>query len=61
MKYEDITHQIIGCAYQVYNVLGFGFLESVYSKAMLIELEKNKVRAEAEKPLKVYYGNQLVG
>ena len=31
MKHEEITHKVIGCAYQVYNQLGFGFLESVYN------------------------------
>ena len=30
MEHEELTHQIIGCAYNVYNKLGFGFLESVY-------------------------------
>jgi len=59
MKKEDLTHQIIGCAYQVYNILGF--LESIYQKAMLIELENNKLKAESEKPLKVYYNGHVVG
>ncbi len=35
---------------------GFGFLESVYKKAMIIELTKSNLKAEEEKPLKVYYG-----
>jgi GxxExxY protein len=38
MQYEEVTHKIIGCAYTVYNQLGFGFLESVYKRSMLIEL-----------------------
>jgi GxxExxY protein len=61
MEYEDITHKIIGSAYQVFNQLGFGFLESVYKNAMIIELTKSKLRFEAEKPLKVYYNKQVVG
>ena len=40
---------------------GFGFLESVYKKAMVVELNKNNLKAEQEKPLKVYYDNQIVG
>jgi len=40
MEYEELTHKIIGSAYQIYNELGFGFLESVYKKAMMIELAK---------------------
>ena len=61
MEYEELTHKIIGCAYKVFNELGFGFLESIYKKAMIIELAKNKLKVEAEKPLKVYYDNQIVG
>ena len=61
MEYEEITHKIIGAAYKVFNALGFGFLESVYKKAMIIELSKNGLKAEAEKPLKVYYDSQVVG
>jgi len=40
---------------------GFGFLESVYKKAMVIELTKNNFKVESEKPLKVYYDDQIVG
>ena len=61
MKHQDITHKIIGCAYQVFNQLGFGFLESVYKKAMIIELSKINLKTEAERLLKVYYDKQIVG
>ena len=61
MRYEDITHKTIGCAYEVYNQLGFGFLESIYRKAMVIELSKNDLKAQEEKPLRVYYDSQVVG
>ncbi len=55
MEYEEITHKIIGAAYNVYNQLGFGFLESVYHNAMLIELAKYDLKVESEKPLNVFY------
>ena len=61
MEYEELTHKIIGCAYKVFNELGFGFLESIYKKAMIIELAKNNLKVEAEKPLKVYYDNKIIG
>jgi len=61
MEYEKITHKIIGCTYTVFKVLGFGFLESVYQKAMLIELAKSGLKVEEQKPLKVYYDGQSVG
>ena len=61
MEHEKVTHKIIGCAYNVYKVLGFGFLESVYQKALLIELVKAGLKVEEQKPLKVYYDGQSVG
>ena len=61
MEHQEITHKIIGCAYRVYNQLGFGFLESVYKKAMEIELSNDKLKTESEKHLRVYYNNHIVG
>ena len=61
MEYEEITHKIIGAAYQVYKQLGFGFLESVYHNAMLIELAKYDLKVESEKPLNVFYDDKIVG
>ncbi len=40
MEHKELTEKIIGCAYNVYNKMGFGFLESVYEKCMLIELHR---------------------
>ena len=61
MDKEDITHKIIGCAYTVFNTLGFGFLESVYQNALSIELNKAELIVEAEKGLEVYYDGHVVG
>ena len=38
LKFEEITKSIIGSAFEVYNNLGYGFLEKVYQRAMQIEL-----------------------
>ncbi len=38
LVYEDITEDIIGSAFEVYNILGYGFLEKVYQKALQVEL-----------------------
>ncbi|MCK5138407.1 MAG: GxxExxY protein [Thermodesulfovibrionia bacterium] len=59
--YEDITKKIIRCFYNVYDELGNGFLESVYEKSLMIELENIGLQAVAQKSLNVYYKNQLVG
>jgi len=45
----------------VHNTLGFGFLESVYQNALLIELEKNGLQAKKEVPIKVFYEEKSVG
>jgi GxxExxY protein len=41
--------------------MGYGFLESVYEKCMLIELKKKGFKAENQIPIKVYYDNEIVG
>ena len=61
MEYEEITETIIGCAYRVYNKMGFGFLESVYEKCLMIELRKSDLSAESQKPITVYYEGHIVG
>ena len=61
MEYRELTEKVIGCAYHIYNKMGFGFLESVYEKCMLIELHKANLNAESQKPIIVYYDNQIVG
>jgi GxxExxY protein len=61
MKYEELTQKIIGCAYRVYNTLGFGFLESVYEKSLLIELEKAGLNAHNQQPISVHYEGEVVG
>jgi GxxExxY protein len=55
MEHEELTHKIIDCAYTVFNKLGYGFLESVYRKAMVIELTRAGLKTEEEKYLVVYY------
>ncbi len=61
MQYEELTKKIIGAAYRVYNKMGFGFLESVYEKCLLIELKKQGLRTESQKPIIVNYENEVVG
>ena len=61
MEYRELTEKIIGCAYRVYNKMGFGFLESVYEKCMLVELKEAGINANSQKPIKVFYRNEIVG
>jgi GxxExxY protein len=61
LEHKDITEKIIGAAFEVYNVRGYGFLESVYQKAMQVELQRLELKAEIERPIKVNYKNAIVG
>ena len=61
MEYQEVTETIIGCAYRVYNKMGFGFVESVYEKCLLIELRKAGLNTESQKPITVYYESEIVG
>jgi len=61
MEFETLTEKIIGCAYQVYNTMGYGFLESVYEKCLLIELRKAGLKSEYQKPVIVHYDGEVVG
>ena len=61
MEHKEITEKVIGCAYKVYNKMGFGFLESVYEKCLLIELRRAGLKTECQKDLSVSYEGETVG
>ena len=61
MKHKELTAKIIDCAYKVHRELGFGFLESVYQNALVIELTKAGLKSEREKRIQVYYDGKVVG
>ncbi len=61
LLHKEITEQIIGAAFEVYRVLGYGFLESVYKKAMKVELELRGLTAKLEDEIKVMYKGSEVG
>jgi GxxExxY protein len=61
LVYEELTYLIIGAAMEVHKVLGNGFLEAVYQKALEHELRLRKILFEAQVHLPVYYKGELVG
>ena len=61
MEHEELTDRIIGCAMRVHSILGPGFLESVYEKALAHELGKAGLRTECQKPITVAYDGIVVG
>lgn len=60
-EYKEITEAIIGAAFEVHNVLGYGFLEKVYKNAMQEELIRGGHLCETEQLIKVHYKGALVG
>jgi GxxExxY protein len=58
---QEVTGQVIGAAFEVHNHLGYGFLESVYKRAMKVELEGRGLTAETEADIRVYHKGVEVG
>ena len=57
----DLTERIIGIFYDIYNTLGYGFLERVYQNAMMIRLRKAGFSVLAQHPIHVHFDGVLVG
>ena len=61
MLHEQISGKVITAFYNVYNQLGYGFLEKVYENALIIELKKQGLQAVAQEAINVYYDEVRVG
>ena len=61
LKYENLTGKIIKAFYDVYNELGYGFLEKVYENAIALELSSAGLRVGQQRPVEVYYLGRQVG
>ena len=61
MLHEENTSAIIAAYYDVYNTLGYGFLEKVYENTLILELQKRGLSVKQQMPIKVYYEGQVVG
>jgi GxxExxY protein len=55
LLHKDVTEQIIGAAFEVHKVLGYGFLEKVYQQAMVVELRLRGLAVEPESKIDVWY------
>ncbi len=60
-KHSDVTDRIIGVFYDVYNVLGYGFLEKMYERAMVMRLEKAGLSVRPQEQIDVYFDGELIG
>jgi len=61
LLYENLTNKIINCFYNVHNDLGFGFLEKVYERALIVELENKGIKFQEQRKIKIFYKNQNIG
>jgi len=60
-RHGEITEAIIGAYYDVYNTLGYGFLERVYGNALAIELRQRGLEVRQQEPITVFYASRPVG
>jgi GxxExxY protein len=61
LNIDDLTYEIRGAIFEVNSVLGHGFLEKVYEKALMIELPKRGLNAECQVPIEVEYKGEIIG
>jgi GxxExxY protein len=61
LKHKELTETIIGVFYEVYNELGYGFLESVYEKAFEIALTSKGLNVLRQIQVPVWFRGQKVG
>jgi len=61
MKYEDLTYKIIGCTMKVHSVLGNGFQEVIYQRALAIEMNKQGLGFQREMEMTIFYEGIDIG
>ncbi len=61
LLHKNITDKIIKCFYEVYNILGYGFLEKVYESSLYNELISCGLSCERQNKIDVFYKGKLVG
>ena len=61
MEINKLTERVIGCAYNVSNALGVGYLEKVYENALAVELRAQEIKVVQQKPIAVVYRGVIVG
>ena len=61
MKYEEVTHKIIGCAMKVHSALGNGFQEVIYQRALAIEMGMQGLGFQREMEMSIFYEGIDIG
>jgi GxxExxY protein len=58
---KELSHAIVGCFFEVYNELGYGFVESVYARALAITLRVRGLQVDREYPIAVTFRGEQIG
>jgi GxxExxY protein len=58
---NQLTHKIIGCAMNVHNILGNGFQEVIYQRALCVEFLEQRIQFEREMEMEIYYKGDHIG
>jgi GxxExxY protein len=58
---KELSYTIVGAFLKVYNTLGFGFLESVYVRALELLLKRHGLQVDRQHPMNVYFEGELMG
>ncbi len=61
MIHQELSNKVIRAFYNVYNFLGYGFLEKVYENALMFELKSLNLNAEQQKRIQVHYKEIIAG
>lgn len=61
LEHSDVTEQVIGAAFEVHRILGYGFLERVYQRALQVELQNRGLKADIDSEIRVIYKGKEVG
>ncbi len=59
--YKELSYEIMTAVFEVHNILGSGFLEKVYERALLQELTLRGLRVETQKQIRVFYKDMDIG
>jgi GxxExxY protein len=60
-KYSEETSQIIACAMEVHKLLGNGFQEVIYQRALSIEMRLQGIEHTREKEMDIFYKGEKIG
>jgi len=59
--HKDLSYKVVGLAMEVHNKLGYGFLEKVYVRAMMVLLRREGIQATQQAPITVHFEGEVIG